>query len=194
MFILYAVLAGLAAGWLMGGRVERLGQLRLKWPAAIVLGLGAQLVLFTEPVARQVGEWGPFLYVAFTLVVVAAVVRNGAIPGMAVVSVGAAANLVAVIANGGFMPASPAALAAAGRVVPAVYSNTLVSSSPWLWPLTDIFALPSWMPLANVFSVGDVLIGLGTALTLSLAMRPRHAAASDGRGEPLAAKGVASEH
>ena len=26
-------------------------------------------------------------------------------------------------------------------------------------PLTDIFALPAWLPFANVFSIGDVLIG-----------------------------------
>ena len=32
-------------------------------------------------------------------------------------------------------------------------------------------ALPSWLPFANVFSVGDVLIGIGVAVTIALAMR-----------------------
>jgi hypothetical protein len=171
MFILYAVLLGLVAGRLMGGELERLAQLRLRWSAAIAFGLVAQLAIFSAPVAERVGELGPYLYVASTLVVTAAVLRNAAIPGMSLVAAGALANLVAVVVNGGFMPASPDALAAAGRAAPAVYSNTAVTSSPWFWPLTDIFALPSWMPLANVFSVGDVLIGLGIAVTSILAMR-----------------------
>jgi hypothetical protein len=171
MFILYAVLLGLVAGRLMGGGMEGLAQLRLRWSAAIAFGLAAQLALFAAPVAREVGELGPALYVASTILVTAAVLRNALIPGMPLVAAGAIANLLAVIANGGFMPASPDALAAAGRAAPTVYSNTVVSSSPWFWPLTDIFALPSWMPLANVFSVGDVLIGLGIAVALILAMR-----------------------
>ena len=32
---------------------------------------------------------------------------------------------------------------------------------PRLWFLGDVFALPARLPLANVFSVGDLLIGLG---------------------------------
>ena len=30
-----------------------------------------------------------------------------------------------------------------------------------LGPLTDLFAMPAWLPMANIFSVGDVLIGVG---------------------------------
>jgi len=37
--------------------------------------------------------------------------------------------------------------------------------------LTDIFALPRWMPLANIFSIGDVLIGIGVAIAIAAAMR-----------------------
>ena len=33
----------------------------------------------------------------------------------------------------------------------------VVTAEPALGPLTDRFALPAWLPLANVFSVGDVL-------------------------------------
>ena len=35
----------------------------------------------------------------------------------------------------------------------------------------DIFALPSWLPFANVFSIGDVLIGLGIVAAIVIAMR-----------------------
>jgi hypothetical protein len=69
------------------------------------------------------------------------------------------------------MPASGAALEASGKAAPLLYSNSSLAPDPALWPLTDIFALPSGLPLANVFSVGDILIGLGVALAIVLAMR-----------------------
>jgi Family of unknown function (DUF5317) len=87
------------------------------------------------------------------------------------VAVGAASNLVAIVANGGFMPANPAALASIGHATSGGYSNDIVSSSPALVPLTDQFALPRWLPLANVFSIGDVLIAIGIAIVIVAAMR-----------------------
>jgi hypothetical protein len=39
--------------------------------------------------------------------------------------------------------------------------------------LIDRFAWPGWLPLANVFSVGDVLIGLGLLTTIVAGMQPR---------------------
>jgi hypothetical protein len=38
-------------------------------------------------------------------------------------------------------------------------------------PLTDIFALPGWLPFANVFSIGDVLIGVGLVVVIAAGMR-----------------------
>jgi hypothetical protein len=52
---------------------------------------------------------------------------------------------------------------------------------PALRPLTDLFALPAAFPLANVFSVGDVLIGIGVAAVIVFAMRVRLAG---GTGAP----------
>jgi hypothetical protein len=80
-------------------------------------------------------------------------------------------NLAAIIANGGWMPASPEALAALGMSPKAGYSNSSVVADPALPWLTDIFALPPWMPMANVFSIGDVLIGLGVIVVITVAMR-----------------------
>ena len=56
-----------------------------------------------------------------------------------------------------------------------------------LGPLTDIFTMPAWVPMANVFSVGDVLIGVGVAIAIVAAMHGRGplmrpAAASGRRG------------
>jgi hypothetical protein len=171
MFILYAVVIGLVLGFVGRGRIENLASVQLHWSGAIMAGLLVQVVLFSDAVTRVVGDMGPALYVASTALVLAAVVRNRAIPGIPIVIAGAACNFAAIAANGGFMPAGQGALAALGKVVPAVYSNSSAVPDPALWPLTDIFALPRWLPAANIFSAGDVLIGIGIALTIALAMR-----------------------
>ena len=51
------------------------------------------------------------------------------------------------------------------------FSNSAVLEDPALAPLTDIFALPAWLPFSNVFSIGDVLIALGIVLVIAIGMR-----------------------
>jgi hypothetical protein len=134
-------------------------------------GLLVQVVLFSELVAPRVGDAGPPIYAASTAAVVLAVIANRRITGMLVVALGAACNFAAIVANGGYMPAALGAIQGRGSVTSTVYSNSVVSPDPALAPLTDIFALPAWLPFANVFSVGDVLIGVGVAIVIVAAMR-----------------------
>ncbi len=161
MFILYAIPLGLILGLLTGGRLDRLAQARFRWAPLALAGLLTQLIVFFGPVAERVGDLGVPLYVGSTALVLAAVLRNVAVPGLALVALGAVSNLAAIVANGGYMPASPGALAALGREINAGYSNSAVVEEPALAPLTDLFALPAWLPWANLFSVGDVLIAAG---------------------------------
>lgn len=171
MFILYAVLVGLLVGLLAGGHPRGLASLSFRWAPVMLAGLLVQVVLFSDAVAAVAGDAGPPVYVASTLAVLVAVARNRAIPGIPIVLVGALSNLVAIVGNGGYMPASPAALAALGKVEPTLYSNSSVPAAPVLAPLTDIFALPGWIPFANIFSIGDVILGCGVAVTIIVAMR-----------------------
>jgi len=170
MFILYAVVIGLAVGLLGGGKLAAIADIRFRWAPLVMVGFLAQVLLFSDAVAARVGDLGPVLYVTSTLLVVVAVVRNLAIPGLPLVALGAASNLVAIVANGGFMPASPAALAALGKDVPTIYSNSAVVAQPALFPLTDVFALPMWLPFHNIFSVGDVILAVGVAFVIATAM------------------------
>lgn len=171
MFILYAIPVGIGLGWLLGGRLERLADIRFRWAPLAVGGLLAQVVLFAGPVAERVGDLGPPLYVGSTVAVLAAVVRNARISGLPLVIAGAVSNLLAIGANGGVMPASPDAVAALGMEASGGFSNSVVLADPALRPLTDIFALPAWVPFANVFSIGDVLIGVGVATAIAFGMR-----------------------
>lgn len=179
MFILYAIPLGLLAGFAVGGRIGALTDLRLRWAWLAVAGFLVQVALFSDPLGSLAGDAGPAIYVVSNMAVLAAVLRNVALPGIALVAAGAACNLVAILANGGVMPADPAALAAAG-IDPSGLTNSVATAHPALRPLTDVFAMPTWLPFGNVFSVGDVLIGAGVAATIALAMRRGGAGVSAG--------------
>jgi hypothetical protein len=187
VFMLYAIPIGLLVGLALGGRLDRLAALSFRWLPLALIGLAVQVALFSTPLTVRVGALGPPLYVASTAAVLAVVVRNRAIRGMAIVALGAGANLIAIVANGGFMPASPAALGVLGRAPELGYSNSVLVPDPALAVLTDIFAMPAWMPFANVFSVGDVLIAVGIAVTIVAAMRAPGAVAQKAVGPTAAA-------
>jgi Family of unknown function (DUF5317) len=171
MFILYAVVIGLGIGLAAGGRLDSLSRVQFRWGWVFTLGLAVQLILFSEAVSERVGALGVPIYVGSTLLVALAVAANYRVPGMPIVMLGAASNLAAILANGGYMPASETALASLGRSVISGYSNSSIVAEPRLPWLTDIFALPAWVPATNVFSVGDVLIGLGVVAVIIAAMQ-----------------------
>ena len=179
MFILYAIPIGLAAGWLLGGRLDHLAAVRVRLGPLALAALVVQVALFAPLAAALPEAIARAIYVASTAAVVVVVLANVRLAGVPFVALGAGANLAAILANGGAMPADPGALATAGISLDGP-SNSIGTAEPALRPLTDIFAIPSAVPLANVFSVGDVLIGLGLAIAISAAMRPRRVARGPG--------------
>ena len=171
MFILYAIPVGILVGLLLGGRLQGLSTLQFRWVSVFLLGLAVQLVLFSDAVTTWIGDAGVPIYVGSTLAVAAVIAANLRIRGMPIVLAGAASNLAAIIANGGYMPTSTAALEALGHTFRGGYSNSSYDPDPALPWLTDIFAMPAWLPAANVFSIGDILIGLGVVVVIASAMR-----------------------
>ncbi len=171
MFMLWAIPAGILVGLIARGRLDALSTFRFRWGWLAVAGLLVQVVLFTQAGDELAGGFGPALYVLSTVAVFVAVARNIRLRGMAIVAVGSLSNLAAITANGGAMPADPAALALAGLDGPGSHTNSVVLADAALRPLTDIFAVPAWFPLANVFSVGDVLIAVGIVIVIAAAMR-----------------------
>ena len=93
MFMLWAIPAGILAGLAIGGRLGNLSTLRFRWAWLAVAGLLVQLVLFTPTGDALAGNAGPPIYVASTLAVFVAVLRNIRLPGMPVVLFGSLSNL-----------------------------------------------------------------------------------------------------
>lgn len=170
MFILYAIVVGVVAGYLAGGRLEGLGSLGFRWAPVALAGLVVQLLVF-GPLDSIAADLGTALYLGSTVAVLVAVVRNVRIPGLVLVMAGTATNLAAILANGGVMPADAGAVALAGLDRRPGFSNSAILEDPVLEPLTDVFAIPAAVPLANVFSLGDVLIGAGVAIAIAAGMR-----------------------
>ena len=115
--------------------------------------------------------------------------KNIRLPGMRLTALGAAANAVTITVNGGVLPASAAALRAAGwDPNDGGFANSASLASPHLAILGDNYVTPSWVPFANVYSLGDVLIIAGVVLLVEglTRRRPRHRTySSDGFGRRM---------
>lgn len=170
MFILYALPLGVLVGLLLRGRLAGIASIQLRAAPLMVAALWAQVLLFSTPVGDLLGPVAPAAYVTSTAAVLAAILANLRTPGLSFVAVGAASNLLAIVANGGVMPASAAAYAALGRVIPETYTNTRFLGDPAFAILTDVIPLPAGLPFTNVVSIGDVLIGIGIGATIAIAM------------------------
>jgi hypothetical protein len=156
---------------LFRGRLTALGELRLRHGWLALAGIGLQVLIISvvpngpagmhEAVhMASYGCFGAFAWV------------NRRVPGVPVVALGGLLNLIAIAANGGVMPADPdLALHVAGEADGFVNSGAL--ESPRLLWLGDVFATPDWLPLYNVYSVGDALIVLGVLVLLHGVSRSR---------------------
>lgn len=145
----------------LGGRLSALGSLTLRRGGLVVAAILAQVLAFIVlsgaplPVLLVLHAASYGLAAAF-------VWENRSVPGLPLLSLGALSNAVVLAVNGGTMPASAAAVRAAGLpLVEDGYRNSGVVGSPHLAPLGDVFASPGWLPLHNVYSVGDLLILAG---------------------------------
>jgi hypothetical protein len=175
MLLLYFIVAGLLVGRLAGGRIDAIAEVKFRWWWLALGGLLLQAVLFAPAVAAQVGSAGPALYVASTVAVLVSLLRNVGMRGFAVIAIGAGLNLLAIAANGGYMPSSPEAWQALNGVAAlptSSYTNSALAGSATAFSyLGDILVLPRPLPFANVFSLGDMLIGVGAAWFLVWTMR-----------------------
>ena len=82
------------------------------------------------------------------------------------------------------MPVSEAAFAALGSGPNAGYTNSSIVADPALEPLTDVYSLPTWLPFANVCSIGDVFIAIGVVIVIVAAMRSGRVELEARRGRP----------
>lgn len=151
----------------LGGRLGRVAELRFEKAWLVGAALGMQFLVIGAPaevipvvISAAVHLLSYGLLIVFILV-------NRRVSGLTVLVVGGMLNLVAIGANGGVMPASAGALETAGIPVDSGdFANSAPIEDARFWFLGDIFAVPEGVPLANVFSVGDVILLIGAGVFL----------------------------
>ena len=154
----------------LGGDLRGLGRLELRRPGAALAGLGLQ-VLVTSVIPGADHTLLSALHLASYGLAAWFVAANAAVPGILPMAAGGALNLAAIVANGGVMPASAWAIARSGLEVGDGFANSAALADPRLLFLGDVIPVPAG-PVANVLSVGDLVIFAGLALLLARACRP----------------------
>lgn len=156
-FCLLAVLSPLVVGRWPAGLL--LGKWR--WAVLVWAALLIQIVIIEVETPEGVAAT---LHIATYVLAIAFVWLNRKVAGVLVVGAGAALNGITIALNGGVLPARAEAVEAAGIDVDHAFVNAGVVEDPVLPWLGDVFAWPEPLPLANTFSVGDVLIVAGVAI------------------------------
>jgi hypothetical protein len=159
VFLLPSLLLGVVFALLLGGKPSRLLAVKLRLGWTVWMAIAVQGVLFTSLGQDFVPDLVVPLHLASYGLLIAFALANAHIMSLVPLLVGMVLNAVVIAANGGRMPVSLAAWESAG--LGGDPETNVRLGAERLGFLGDVFALPAGFPLANVFSVGDLLIGLG---------------------------------
>jgi len=166
---LAALAIGLVGGLATGGKIGNLARLRFRWPWLIIAAVVVRVVTVSPPLTSIEGsQWA---YVgALTAVLAWTIWQIDRVPGIWLVAAGSAVNLFVIAANGGRMPVAPEL---AGTLVERgqVGQYTLMGTGTQLNWLADWIGLPG--PVHEAYSPGDLIVALGIAMVVVLAMRKR---------------------
>lgn len=173
MILALVYLAALASVPLAGGRLSRLGELRLRRPWLALAGIAVQVVIVSLVPGGPAGLHEG-LHLASYGLLGAFAWANRRIPGVAVIAFGGLLNLTAIAANGGVMPADPDAIASLAHTTrQGDFANSAALAHPRLLFLGDVLATPASWPVHNVYSAGDLIIVLGAFLLVHVACGSR---------------------
>lgn len=171
---------------LTGGHLGRLAELRLRclWLAPLALAVQVLIVTIAPDGNRSLHtavHIGTYVLIGIFLGV------NLRLPGVRVIAAGALSNAIAIVTNGGVMPASAWAARIAGLTERAGFNNSAQLAHPHLQLLGDLIPVPGPWPLQNVLSIGDCLIFAGMLVLLHRTCGPSatsHAQAPKQHDEP----------
>lgn len=176
------VLIAIVVGWIFGGRLTRLADAPIKWTWLIAVCIGIYAVAFgvtqVPSIATKAGWFYRSTFVLERILFLVFVYANRRILGSQLVFLGMILNLVAILANGGVMPASPSAVGVAfgqehlKREMARPHVQSSIKYGYKLAPLCDI--LPTRRPflfVRGVYSVGDLFITAGMFLAIVVLMR-----------------------
>ncbi|MFF4401474.1 DUF5317 family protein [Streptomyces sp. NPDC001480] len=179
------VVIGTAAGYLSGGRLSRLPDVRLRWLWLLWLAAAVQVTqLATAGLPSAAGRHlrAPLIALAFALALLwLGVNAQGQTrlfkTGVGLALTGAVLNALPIAVNGR-MPYNPSSAAVARlRTGSQTAKNVPATRNTRLLALGDTIPVP---PLHAVVSIGDVLLAIAAALLVATAMHHPLNAAREG--------------
>jgi hypothetical protein len=182
LFIIYAVILGITAGYLTGGRLKWMAKHPFKYAWLALLAFLIQIVIFSDfPFMKHTPSLVVIVFhlISYSLLL-GFIFLNRFLTGIIITGLGIFLNALVIFINGGYMPTSSQNIqrTSMNYMAEAVSQGSAVHNSmeatkgtllPWLG---DIFYLPSWIPLSNVFSIGDILIAIGIFVYFIYNMKP----------------------
>jgi hypothetical protein len=170
LLFLVALALGVIVGLAVRGSLEKFARLRFRWPWLVVAALVVREATVLTPLRNVDGI--QLVYSASLAALVAWTVWHiKRVRGLWLVAIGSTLNLVVIAANGGRMPV---AAELAGSLVQRGHLGqyTLMGSGTRLNWLADWIALPGPVRF-EAYSPGDLVVAVGIAVVIVLAMRSR---------------------
>jgi hypothetical protein len=168
--ILITLLVAITVGYLLGGRLSNISNLRIKWAPLAIVGLAMQM--YNPP-----GKWPlAMLFGSFVLLSIFAV-ANRRIAGFSLILVGVALNFIVIGVNRG-MPVATQALEASGQMgtisgltndADSYVKHHLATSEDKVIFLGDVMGIAP--PVSQAISLGDIFSYGGVAVVIVTAMR-----------------------
>jgi hypothetical protein len=190
LLLLGAIVVGAMIGLALGGSLRHLSEVQFRWWGLAFLAAGLQFVPApSSPGSRWVGAG---LLIASYAALIAFIALNIRLPGLWVIALGFALNMMVIGLNGG-MPVSDAALRAAYGNGYAEQHRELVQGHQTkhhlerpddvIVPLADV--IPVGGPVHQILSVGDVLWLAGLVWVVAeMTVGRRREAEATGGGQP----------
>jgi hypothetical protein len=171
MLLVITALALIASVPLAGGRLGALADIRPRAVSAVMLAAAIQVAI--TQITGGSHALHALLHVLSYVLDAYFLFANRRLAGVPLVAVGAALNVLAIVINGGVMPANATALRISGIASRPGFDNSAVLAHPHLAFLGDVIPVPGPWPIGNVLSAGDLIIFLGALIVLHVACGSR---------------------
>jgi Na+/melibiose symporter-like transporter len=159
VFLLPSIIVGAALALFLGGRLSRLSEIELRHTWLVWAALGVQVLILSPLDTIFHAGWKDTVHLGSYGLLVVFAFLNVRTLALLPIFAGMAMNAIVIASNGGHMPVA----ADAARTAGIEEGGNISIGGGHLHLAGDVFALPASFPFANVFSVGDLLIGIGVA-------------------------------
>jgi hypothetical protein len=164
-----SIAVGFVVGWATRGSFANVGNIRFRWPWLVVAALLVRGATLLTPLRNIEGI--QYVYLASLAAVLGWMLWNvNRVRGIWLAGIGTALNVVVIAANGARMPVS------AELAGPFLVQRGHLGQYALMAPGTHLNWLADWIALPGPFkleaySPGDLILAVGTAVVIVLAMR-----------------------